>query len=79
MTNLLINIILFLAAGYVFYTIYETQIKNVKEPLEVLYPEEYNDNIDYTLDENADFNVVPFDAGTRVNHFLTCTNNNQMV
>ena len=79
MTNLLINIILFLAAGYVFYTIYETQLKNVKEPLEVLYPEEYSDNIDYTLDENADFNVVPFDAGIRVNHFLTCTNNNQMV
>ncbi len=79
MNNLLINIILFLAAGYVFYTIYETQIKDVKEPLQVLYPEEYSDDIDYILGENTDFDVVPFDAGIRVNNFLTCTNNHQMI
>tara|TARA_Y100000992_G_scaffold250645_1_gene182667 strand:- start:1560 stop:1793 length:234 start_codon:yes stop_codon:yes gene_type:complete len=77
MTNLLINIILLLAGAYIFYTIYDTQIKNRREPLQVLYPEKYSENIDYILDENTEYDVIPFDAGIRVNHFLTCTN--QMV
>ena len=75
MTNLLINIILLLAGAYIFYTIYDTQIKNRREPLQVLYPEKYSESVDYTLGENTDIKVVPFDAGIRVNHFLTCTNN----
>ena len=75
MTNLLINIILLLAGAYIFYTIYDTQIKNRREPLQVLYPEKYSESVDYTLGENTDIEVVPFDAGIRVNHFLTCTNN----
>ena len=73
MRNLLINLILFLAGAYIFYTIYDTQIKNRREPLQVLYPEKYSENVDYTLGENTDIDVVPFDAGIRVNHFLTCT------
>ena len=77
MTNLLINIILLLAGAYIFYTIYDTPIKNRREPLQVLYPEKYSENIDYILDENTEYDVIPFDAGIRVNHFLTCTN--QMV
>ena len=77
MTNLFINIILLLAGAYIFYTIYDTQIKNRREPLQVLYPEKYSENIDYILDENTEYDVIPFDAGIRVNHFLTCTN--QMV
>lgn len=75
MTNLLINIILLLAGAYIFYTIYDTQIKNRREPLQVLYPEKYSESIDYILGENTDIDVVPFDAGIRVNHFLTCANN----
>ena len=75
MTNLFINIILLLAGAYIFYTIYDTQIKNRREPLQVLYPEKYSESVDYTLGENKDIDVVPFDAGIRVNHFLTCTNN----
>ena len=42
MTNLFINIILLLAEAYIIYTIYDTQIKNRREPLQVLYPEKYN-------------------------------------
>ncbi len=79
MTNLLINIILLLAGAYIFYTIYDTQIRNKREPLQVLYPEIYNENVDYILGENNEYDVVPFDAGIRVNHFLTCTDNDQMV
>jgi len=75
MTNLFINIILLLAGAYIFYTIYDTQIKNKREPLQVLYPEKYSESVDYTLGENTDIDVVPFDAGIRVNNFLTCTNN----
>jgi len=75
MTNLFINIILLLAVAYIFYTIYDTQIKNRREPLQVLYPEKYSESVDYTLGENKNIDVVPFDAGIRVNHFLTCTNN----
>ena len=74
MTNLLINIILLLAGVYIFYTIYDTQIINKREPLQVLYPEKYSKSVDYILGENTDIDVVPFDAGIRVNHFLTCTN-----
>lgn len=73
MTNLLINIILLLAGAYIFYTIYDTQIKNKREPLQVLYPEIYSENKDYILGENTNYDVVPFDAGIRVNQFLTCT------
>ena len=72
MTNLLLNIILLLAGAYIFYTIYDTQIKNKREPLQVLYPEIYDENKDYTLGVDSNYDVVPFDTGIRVNQFLTC-------
>jgi len=48
MLNSIINIVLLLAVAYILYTIYETQVKNT-EPLQVLYPESFNEEQDYKL------------------------------
>lgn len=71
----LVNLILFLASIYILYTLYDTQIKNKREPMEIINPQSFDDQSDYLLQQNNDYEVIPFDSGTRVNNFLTCVNN----
>lgn len=71
----LVNLILFLASIYILYTLYDTQIKNKREPMEIISPQSFDDQSDYLLQQNNDYEVIPFDSGTRVNNFLTCVNN----
>jgi hypothetical protein len=71
----LVNLILFLASVYILYTLYDTQIKNKREPMEIINPQSFDDQSDYLLQQNNDYEVIPFDSGTRVNNFLTCVNN----
>jgi hypothetical protein len=76
MRNLLINLILFLAGAYIFYTIYDTQLKDKREPMEIINPQEFNDDSnDYILNHDQKHDVIPFDSGIRVNNFLTCSKN----